>query len=83
MYQIILSKYAEGFLDKLNDIDRERIIKALERIRLRPERFLEKLVGEEGYKFRVGDYRLFIDLDRGNLLILVIKIGHRKNIYKN
>ena len=82
MYQIIFSKTAEKFLDKLDSSDRERIIKALERIRVRPERFLEKLVGEKGYKFRVGDYRLFIDLDKGNLMISVIKIGYRKNIYK-
>ncbi len=83
MYKIIFSKQSERFLDKLDNIDRERIIKALERIRIRPELFLEKLIGEEGYKFRVGDYRLFIDINKGNLLILVIKIGYRKNIYKN
>lgn len=83
MYQVIFSGSAERFLAKLNHSDRERVIKALERIKIRPERFLEKLIGDEGYKFRVGDYRLFIDLDRGNLLIIVIKIGYRKNIYKN
>ena len=33
--------------------------------------------------FRIGDFRLFIDLDRSNLLISIIKIGDRKNIYKN
>ena len=83
MYNIIFSKQAESFLDKLENSDRERIIKTLDRIKIRPERFLEKLIGEEGYKFRVGDFRLFIDLDKGNLLISVIKIGDRKNIYKN
>ena len=83
IYEIKFAKNAEQFLDKLEQIDRERILKSLERIRIRPERFLEKLVGDEGHKFRVGYYRLFIDLDKRNLLILVIKIGYRKNIYKN
>ncbi|MCH7568326.1 MAG: type II toxin-antitoxin system RelE/ParE family toxin [Nanoarchaeota archaeon] len=82
MYEIILSKGAERFLGKLDRANRERVIRALERIRIRPEKYLEKLVGEEGYKFRVGDYRLFIDIHKNDLLILVIKIGHRKNIYK-
>jgi len=82
MYNIIFSQKAERFLDKLNDLDKERIIRALERIRIRPENFLKKLVGESGYKFRVGDYRLFIDLNHDNLLIMVIEIGHRKNVYK-
>ncbi len=83
IYEVKFTKNAEKFLDKLEQADRERILKALERIRIRPERFLEKLVGDEGYKFRVGYYRLFLDLDKGNLFILVIKIGYRKNIYKN
>lgn len=83
MYNIIFSEKAERFLGKLNDLDRERIVRALERIRMRPESFLEKLVGEAGYKFKVGSYRLFIDLNQDSLLIMVIKIGYRKNVYKH
>ena len=81
MYTIILSAKAEKQLKKLDKENQERIIHALERIRIRPESYITKLVGDPGYKFRVGDYRLIIDIDRGKLLILVIKIGHRKNIY--
>jgi mRNA-degrading endonuclease RelE of RelBE toxin-antitoxin system len=29
----------------------------------------------------VGDYRIIMDIDKNNLIILVIKVGHRKNIY--
>lgn len=83
MYRIIFSEKVERFLDKLNDSERERIIRALERIRVRPEVFLEKLVGEDGYKFRVGDYRIFLDINKNDLLISVIEIGYRKNIYKH
>ncbi len=55
---------------------------ALERIRIRPEAYITKLVGDPGYKLRVGDYRVIMDIDKGKLLILVIKIGHRRNIYE-
>ena len=82
MYEIIISKRVEKFLDKLNDKERERIILALERLRIRPESYLTRLVGEKSYKFRVGDYRLIIDLEKNQLAVLVVKIGHRKNIYK-
>lgn len=82
MYEIVLSRRAEKFLDKLEKDDRERIIFALEKLRIRPEAFLIRLVGENAYKLRVGDYRIIIDLDKGNLLVLVIQIGHRRNIYK-
>jgi mRNA interferase RelE/StbE len=82
VYEIVLSKRAEKFLDKLESDDRSRIVYALEKLRIRPEAFLIRLVGENAYKLRVGDYRVIIDLDKGNLLVLVIQIGHRRNIYK-
>jgi len=81
MYEIILSRNVEKYLDKLNSKDRERIINSLEKLRIRPEHFLVRLVGEKSYKFRVGEYRLIVDLNKNQLLVLVIKIGHRKNIY--
>ena len=83
MYEVILSKSVEKFIDKLDSKERERIIFALERLRIVPERYLKRLVGEQCYKFRVGNYRLIIDLKTDKLLVLVVKIGHRKNIYKN
>ena len=82
MYEIILSKRVEKFLDKLNSQDRERIILSLDKLRIRPESYLKRLVGDISYKFRVGDYRLIIDLENDKLLVLVVDIGHRKNIYK-
>lgn len=82
MYNIILAKNVEKYLDKLNSEDRERIIKSLEKLRIRPEHYLVKLVGEKNYKFRVGNYRLIVDLNNNQLSVLVIKIGHRRNIYK-
>jgi len=82
VYEIILSKRVEKFLDKLNSRDRERIILSLDKLRIRPEAYLKRLVGDKSYKFRVGDYRLIVDLEKDKLLVLVIDIGRRKNIYK-
>lgn len=82
MYEIIISKRVEKFLDKLNSKDRERIVLSLDKLRIRPESYLKRLVGNKSYKFRVGDYRLIIDVENDKLLILIIDIGHRKNIYK-
>jgi mRNA interferase RelE/StbE len=82
MYSVEFSKLAEKQFDKLTRDIQERIISVLERIRIRPDDFVEKLVGEPGYKLRVGDYRVFIDIIHDKLIILVIKLGHRKNVYK-
>jgi len=82
MYEVIFSEKAESQLRKLERSIQERIIMALERIRIRPEAYVSKLVGDPGYKLRVGDYRVIMDVDQNKLVILVIKVGHRKNIYK-
>jgi mRNA interferase RelE/StbE len=81
-YEIIFSDKAFKQLKKLERKIQERIIASLERIKIRPESYVTKLVGDPGYKLRVGDYRVIMDIDKGKLLILVIKVGHRKKIYK-
>jgi mRNA interferase RelE/StbE len=81
-YEIIFSDKAFTQLKKLEYKIQERIIKSLERIRIRPEAYVTKLVGDPGYRIHVGDYRVIIDIDEEKLLILILKIGHRKNIYK-
>ncbi len=35
------------------------------------------------WRYRVGDYRIIADIQENNLVILVIEIGHRSDIYKN
>ena len=83
MYDVLISDRAEKQLKKLEKPIAERILAALERIRLRPEAYVTKLVGDVGFKLRVGDYRILMDIDTGKLMILVIKIGHRSSVDKN
>ena len=81
MYEVVFSLKVKKQLLKLDKDIQERIISSLERIRIRPGAFITKLVGDPGYKLRIGDYRVIMDIDKNNLIILVIKVGHRKNIY--
>jgi len=74
-YEIIFSDKAFKQLKKLEKKIQERIIATLERIRFRPESYVTKLVGDPGYKLRIGDYRAIMDIDKGKLLILVIILG--------
>ena len=83
MYELIYSPSALRQLEKLEHTTRERITIALERLRIRPESCdMKKLVGMQGYRFRVGDYRVIFDIEKEKLLILIFQIGHRKNIYE-
>jgi len=80
-YQIFFTDKAKKQLEKLEKVEQERIIKSLERIRIRPEAYITKLVGDPGYKLRVGNYRVILEIEKEKLLILILIIGHRKNIY--
>jgi len=81
MYEVILTQKAENQLKKLEKNIQERIIAVLERVRIRPEIYFQRLVGEKLYKLRVGDYRVIADINNTKLIIFIIKVGHRKNIY--
>lgn len=82
MYKIELSKIAEKQLYKLGKEIQERIIVTLERIRVRPQAFVVKLVGSPYFRLRVGNYRVILDIQENRLIIFVIELGHRRNIYK-
>lgn len=82
MYEIIFSNKASKFLNKLPKKDRKHVVEVLKRARIRPEAHFERLVGKRLYKLRAGDYRIIAEINKGILCILVIKIGHRRNIYK-
>ena len=82
MYALEYARQAEKCIRKLPHDARERILIALERIRPHPRRSLVCLVGSPFYRLRVGDYRIIIDLQEDRLVILVIEIGTRDEIYK-
>ncbi len=46
-----------------------------------PFHFFEKLTKRELYKLRAGDFRVIADISKNEIKILVLLIGHRKNIY--
>ena len=80
-YEVLFSDLALKQLRKLDKETSVRIIATLERIRIRPDAYVRKLLGDEGYRFRVGDYRLIVDLDKEKPIIFVLRIGHRRKVY--
>lgn len=81
MYEIEFSKTTEKQLSKLNIDVQRRVINSLERIKIRPYHFVKRKEGTNYFIFRVGDYKAILDI-KNNMMIYVIEIGHRKNIYK-
>lgn len=82
MFDIEFSKTAFKQLSKLEKDIQSRIISVLERIRIRPYPHVKRLVGSPYFRLRAGDYRVILDIQKNKLVIFVIEVGHRKNIYR-
>ena len=80
-YEIELTNYALKSLKKVPSHSSLRIRDALKKLAENP--FMgEKLTGKQAYRVRVGDYRLIYEIHDNILVVLVVNIGHRKDIYK-
>ncbi|MDO8643645.1 MAG: type II toxin-antitoxin system RelE/ParE family toxin [bacterium] len=42
----------------------------------------KKLVGEDGFRIRVGDYRILYRIDDANKKIFIYRVKHRKEVYR-
>ncbi len=82
MYKIEFSEKAQKQFDKLTLEIQGRIINVLERIKIRPYSYVKKIIGSPYFRARVGANRLILDIKNEILIIYVIEVGHRKNIYK-
>ena len=82
MYELEYTKKAEKQLSKLPKDFQLRILKTLERIKIRPHHFIKSLASSKYYVLRVRNYRIILDLRNKKLIIFVVEIGPRKNIYK-
>ena len=81
MFQIELTETVKDFLKKLQKRDAEIILNKIYSIRENPYRFLKRLQGEKLWRLRIWDYRAVVDVIVSMNKIMVIRIGHRKNIY--
>ncbi len=82
MYKVFLKKKPELFLKKLDKLERRIILKKLEQLRNNPE-LGKPLVGKLAglWSLRIGKYRAIYQIRQSKLVILVLKIGHRKVVY--
>jgi mRNA interferase RelE/StbE len=80
-YAIVWSDAAQDDLGKLDKPVRERILRTLDRIQVRPHTFVKRLVGVPQYRLRVGDWRVIMDISDNELRILVIEVARRDRAY--
>ena len=83
-YQIVLAPSSARQLRKFDPDIRRRIQAVLELLAENPRPpAATQLVGGAGeWRVRTGDYRVIYESDDGRLLILVLRMGHRRDVYE-
>jgi len=83
-YQVTLTPKAEQALIKLNKTERKRIYAAIELLSVNPRPPKARNVLSTQYlRVRVGDYRIIYEVIDDALVIYVVKVGHRKAVYRS
>ncbi len=87
VWRIEFTKQAEKSLLKIGKSDAARIIRKLEEIAASdaPRSTGKALKGKEFknlWRYRVGDYRVLCNIEDDQLVVLVVEIGHRREVYR-
>ena len=83
MYKVVFTAKARKQLIELPRLVAKRIVEKVDELTADPfSQDIKKLTGMALYRLRVGDYRVIFDIKNDELLILIVKVGHRKGIYK-
>ena len=87
IWQIKFDPRAIKELKKIDKVAQKRIFNYLRKkiaIEENPRIFGKSLKGDKKglWRYRVGNYRIICELQDKNMIVLVIKVGHRKSIYK-
>jgi mRNA interferase RelE/StbE len=78
--------YTEAFYRSLKPVPKEdvtRILKKTEALAINPRPMgSQKLAGTEQYRIRQGVYRILYSIEDDRLIVVVVKVGHRREVYE-
>lgn len=85
IYEVKFTKAARKMFIKLSQELQDRIQTKIDDLAIEPRpNGVKKLKGEENsYRIRVGDYRVIYDIFDDVLLVNVVSVGHRSEVYKD
>ena len=83
-YSIVIERPARKQLDKLDHQTYERIKTAINDLQTDPRPFgYAKMEGQEDlFRIRVGDWRVIYAIQDRKLIVLVVRVGHRSQVYR-
>ena len=82
-YRLFIEKAAQKALAEIPQPYQGQIISSIEQLAEAPRPHgARKLTGRDAWRVRVGDYRILYEIHDDQLVILVIRVGHRREIYR-
>lgn len=82
-YEIYFKESVWKELRKVPKNDLKKILSRIEKLGDDPRpMYCEKLTGHELYRVRQGNYRIVYSIQDNELTVWIIKVGHRKNVYR-
>jgi mRNA interferase RelE/StbE len=83
MYKVEVRRRAQRALDKLPKSDFQAVIEAIKDLAQTPRaRGIEKVKSTGLWRIRQGDYRIVYAIDDKESLVTVVRVGHRREIYR-
>lgn len=83
-YKLVVKKSVAKDLRPLPKKDVARILRCIEQLKSNPRPpGCEKLSGQARYRLRQGVYRIIYEVTDAKLIVTVVKVGHRKAVYKS
>ena len=82
-FEVLFKQSVAKDLRQIPKKDVARILKRIDVLRAEPRPpGVEKLSGQEKYRIRQGVYRIFYEIRNDELIVVVVKIGHRRDVYR-
>jgi mRNA interferase RelE/StbE len=83
-YKLLIKPSAARELEALPAQGRTRMVAKIEGLANNPRPpASEKLSGEEKYRLRQGDYRVLYSIQDASMTVMIVKIGHRRDVYRH
>jgi mRNA interferase RelE/StbE len=83
LYKVLIMPSARKDFRVIPKIDRNRIIKCIDSLVINPRPAgCKKITGQNKYRIRQGDYRIIYEIFDDKLIVWVVKVGHRKDVYR-
>ena len=82
-HEVFIERRAQRALAKVTRAHRNRIISAIQSLADDPRPpGVRKLSGRDGWRIRVGSYRVLYEIHDTKLVVLVVDVGDRKDVYR-